>query len=61
MRAGIEALNALSHKDRIDLLNQLRADMDAVVEIYNKKNAEVREYMENLNRMTQIFHRFNDK
>jgi len=45
----------------IDELNQLRTDMDSVIEIYNKKNAEIKEYMENLNNMTGVFQKFNSK
>jgi len=45
----------------IDELNQLRTVMDSVIEIYNKKNAEIKEYMENLNNMTGVFQKFNSK
>lgn len=57
----IDKLNSVSHKDKIDELNKLRSDMDSVIEVYNKKNAEIKEYMENLGNMCTVFQKFNGK
>jgi len=61
MRSSIDDLNALSQKDKIDYINKLRNDMDFIIDMFSKKTSELKEYFENLTRMSTIFNKFNDK